>query len=103
MSLKVQGPVRTNYNPQIPHLDWYDECASSSAGQASQYMSVDRKKTRVFRSLKEADDGGFMPGTPAERLSQVWELTREVWSFMDPARVEQRLQRDVAVLKRRGG
>lgn len=66
-------------------------------------MSVDRQHVRLFRSLSESEDGGFMPGTPAERLSQVWELTREVWFFLDPSGAEQRLQRDAAVLVRRGG
>jgi hypothetical protein len=41
-----------------------------------------------------------MPGTPEERLSQVWELTQEVWSLLQGAHAEQRLQRDVAVLTR---
>ena len=44
-----------------------------------------------------------MPGTAAERLSQVWELTREVWFFFRETDAEQRLQRDVAVLKRASG
>jgi hypothetical protein len=65
-------------------------------------MSVDRKKERVFRSLAEADDGGYMPGTPAERLSEVWELTREVWSLVEGKDAEQGLQRDVEVFIRRG-
>ena len=62
--------------------------------------SVDRKHVRVYRSQLDADDGGYMPGTPDERLSQVWELTREAWSFLQGAHAEQRLQRNVAVLIR---
>jgi hypothetical protein len=66
-------------------------------------MSSERRTVKLFRSYHEADDDGFMPGTPAERLSQVWELTRDAWLFFDPAfDAEQRLQRDVAVLVRRG-
>ena len=61
---------------------------------------LDRKHVRVFRSHAAADDGGYMPGTAAERLSQVWELTKEVWFFFREADAEQRLQRDVAVLIR---
>jgi len=63
-------------------------------------MSLDRQDVRIFRSLKEAHDGGYMPGTPAERLAQVWELTREAWSLLDAGHAEQRLQRHVAVLIR---
>jgi hypothetical protein len=47
-------------------------------------MSLDRRTVRVFRSHDEADDGGFMPGSPAERLAQVWELTHDAWLFFDP-------------------
>jgi len=66
-------------------------------------MSFEPKIVRLFRSNHEADDGGFMPGTAADRLSQVWELTRDAWLFFDPTfDAEQRLQRDVAVLVRRG-
>src|SRR5882762_5434554 len=61
---------------------------------------LDRKHVRVFRSHASADDGGYMPGTPEERLSQVWNLTQEVWLFFQGANAERRLQRDVAVLIR---
>lgn len=61
---------------------------------------LDRSYVRLFKSHADADDGGYMPGTPAERLSQVWELTQEVWFFSQGADAEQRLQRDVAVLVR---
>jgi len=56
---------------------------------------------RVYRSLAEADDGGYMPGSPEERLSQVWELTKEAWSVLHGAHAESRLQRDVVVLIKR--
>jgi hypothetical protein len=62
---------------------------------------LDRNFVRVFRSHAEAEDGGYMPGSAEERLSQVWELTREVWFFFQETDAEQRLQRDVAVLIRR--
>lgn len=66
-------------------------------------MSLERRTVQVFRSHDEAEDGGFMPGSPAERLAQVWELTRDAWLFFDPNfDAAQRLQRDVAVLVRRG-
>lgn len=61
---------------------------------------LDRSFVRVYPSHAAAEDGGYMPGTAAERLSQVWELTREVWFFFRGTDAEQRLQRDVAVLIR---
>lgn len=76
-------------------------------------MSVDRKKTELPQSEADAEacagsdgeagsrahsdtDDGFMPGTAAERIARVWELTREAWS----AETEQPLRRDIAVLIR---
>lgn len=61
---------------------------------------VNRRQIAIYRSHAEADDGGYMNGTAEERLLEVWELTRDVWSFCQEANVEQRLQRDVAVLVR---
>lgn len=66
-------------------------------------MPLDRQKERLFRSHAEADDDGYMPGTPSERLGEVWELTKEVWSFAEGKDVEPRLQRDVEVFSRREG
>src|SRR5579883_1111370 len=43
--------------------------------------SLDRHQVRVYRSHPEADDGGYMPATRAERLSRVWELTEDEWAF----------------------
>jgi hypothetical protein len=63
---------------------------------------VDRRQVRVYRSHAAADDYGYMPGTAEERVSQVWELTREAWSFSRNGDTERRLQRDVAVFIRRG-
>jgi hypothetical protein len=69
----------------------------------SEEIMLDRQRAQLFRSLNEAQDGGYLPGTASERLAEVWELTRETWFFLDPALAEQPLQRDVAVFKRRGG
>jgi hypothetical protein len=62
--------------------------------------SVDTTRVSLHRSLAEAEDNGFMPGSPEERVLQVWELTREAWEFFRQGDAEQRLQRDVAVLVR---
>ena len=58
------------------------------------------KGTRRFESLQQADDGGYMEGTPAERLSEVWELTREVWSLVPGEDPDQPMRRDLVVLIR---
>lgn len=62
--------------------------------------ALNRRRVALHRSHAEADDGGYMPGTPEERFLEVWELTREVWAFFQETDAEQRLQRDVAVLVR---
>lgn len=63
-------------------------------------QSVDRKQVVVHRSLAEAEDSGYMPGTPEQRILEVWELTRDAWTFFRQGDAERRLQRDVAVLVR---
>jgi hypothetical protein len=65
--------------------------------------SVNRRHITIRRSLDEADDQGYMPGSAADRLLEVWELTREVFAFSQSADAESRLQRDVGVLIRGEG
>lgn len=65
--------------------------------------SVNRRQVVIHKSLAAADDGGYMPGTDAERLSAVWDLTRDAWAFFRKEDAERRLQRHVAVLARREG
>jgi hypothetical protein len=64
---------------------------------------VNRKQVVVHKSLADADDNGYMPGSEAERLAAVWELTCDVWSFFGKENAERRLQRHVAVLTRPEG
>lgn len=59
---------------------------------------VDRNLVTLHRSVSDADDGGYMPGTPADRILQVWELTREAWALLGTGDADQPLQRDVAVV-----
>jgi hypothetical protein len=60
--------------------------------------TLNRSQVSLHRSLTEADDGGYMPGSAEERFLEVWDLTREVWAFFQPTDAERRLQRHVAVL-----
>lgn len=61
-----------------------------------------KKNIEAIKRLKD-NDGGFVDASPQERISMVWELTREVWYFKDRKNVEQRLQRDVEKLIRKSG
>lgn len=65
-------------------------------------MGMDRSRVRMVRLKEDADDG-FVDADPAWLFSQVWEITRDAWSFAGKADVERRLQRDVVVLSRRKG
>jgi len=63
---------------------------------------MDRAHT-VTRRMSDTRREDIVPGTPAERISLVWPLTREVASLSKRFDVERRLQRDVAGLGRREG
>ena len=62
-------------------------------------FKVNRKKC-VLKKLNE-EDNGYVDADPAERVSMVWELTKQAWAFAG-INAEQRLQRNVAKLIRPG-
>ena len=61
---------------------------------------VNRSTTTLKKKSTEREDS-FVPGTPAERVSWVWELTAEAWSLEGSEYVERRLPRDVTHLVRK--
>jgi hypothetical protein len=63
-------------------------------------QGLDRKTISRKRFEESKKDTSFVEGTMAERVSQVWELTKNTWA-MTGIDAEQRLQRHVAVLVRR--
>jgi hypothetical protein len=66
--------------------------------------SLDRTQCRFFRSGEPSDDDyGYMEGSPADRLSLVWELTREVWSLVPGQDPEAPMRRDLVRLIRPDG
>ena len=66
----------------------------------TEMTKVDRSVTRMMH-LKDGDDDGYVEGDPATRISLVWEISCDVWSFMRKDNAQRRLQRDVATLIRR--
>ena len=52
--------------------------------------------------MKDMPDDDYVEGTPGFRIGIMWEITRDAWAFMGNRDAEQRLQRDVANLVRRG-
>ncbi len=63
---------------------------------------MNRKHTALYR-MWDHRNGGFVSGTPADRLSLVWPLTREIASLSKKYDAERRLQRHVTRLIRREG
>ncbi len=49
----------------------------------------------------ELSDHEVVPGTPAERMEMVWQLTRDAWSMLGLTD-EPRLRRDIVRTYRRG-
>ena len=62
---------------------------------------MQRKNTAIYRMSDRRNDD-FVEGTPAYRIGLVWPLTREVVSLSKNHDAEQRLQRHVTRLIRRG-
>ncbi len=62
---------------------------------------MEKNVVRILRNLKQSPADDFVAGTPAGRIAMVWPITEELASLSPKHNVEQRLQRDVAVLKRR--
>ena len=60
-------------------------------------FKVDRRKC-ILKRLHE-EDNGYVDAHPAERISMVWELTKQAYAFAG-INAEQRLQRNVAKLIR---
>lgn len=58
-------------------------------------VKLQRDKVKIFSKTDAAADVGFVSASPAECLSFVWELTKEVYSISGEYDVESRLQRHV--------
>jgi hypothetical protein len=64
---------------------------------------MDKNYVRLLKVGEETVLDDFVPGTMSERILMVWPLTAEIVSLTGKYDAEQRLQRDVTVLKRREG
>ncbi len=64
-------------------------------------LRLDRSVARLTVRDDPSDDG-FVPGTPAERMAMVWDITVALWSVATHGRIpaHTRLRRDIAVLRR---
>ncbi len=62
---------------------------------------LDRTVSRLT-TLSDDTDDGYVPGTMAERIDMVWDITVALWSVSTGGRInaQSRLQRDVAVLRK---
>jgi len=63
---------------------------------------MNRKHTAKYH-ISEYRNDDYVPGTPEDRISFVWPLTREISSLSKKHDAERRLQRHVTRLIRREG
>ena len=64
-------------------------------------MKLDRQIVTKY-ALRQHDDDNYVPGSVAARVLMVWPITREITALSPNYHVEQRLQRDVVRVTRRG-
>jgi len=67
------------------------------------HFSMNKKQTGIRRMKDQRNDDDYVPGTPEERISLVWPLTKESASLSPKHDVERRLQRHVTRLVRGEG
>ena len=61
----------------------------------SELPSMDRSRVKKSTLQSQGSDEFVADATPAERISMVWPLTLEAWTFKDPNVAESRFQRHV--------
>jgi len=61
-------------------------------------MKLAKNHVKLIKMGREEDS--FVKALPAERVSFMWELTKELWSLRNRQDAERRLQRNVANLVR---
>ena len=60
------------------------------------------QRNKVSLVSKNQPQPSTVSTSPSERMAQVWQVTCMAWSMIMEIDDESRLQRDVAVVKRRG-
>lgn len=63
-------------------------------------MKLKRNQVKLGK-LHHDTDNNYVQARLSVRVGLIWDLTREAWSLGGKCNVEQRLQRNVAVLKTR--
>jgi hypothetical protein len=61
-------------------------------------MKLAKNHVKLIKMSREEDS--FVKASPAERVSFMWELSKELWSLRNRQDAERRLQRNVANLVR---
>jgi len=60
---------------------------------------IDRSQAVLIKGKTQTSD--FVDATPSRRVAMVWELTQELWSLAGNKDAQQRLQRNVAALRKK--
>jgi hypothetical protein len=67
--------------------------------EKQEFNRVDRSQAVLIRG-KSPVNRDYVDAPPAQRVEMVWQLTQELWSLGGRTDVQQRLQRNVATLKK---
>ena len=66
--------------------------------EKQEFNRVDRSRAVLIKGKSQPND--YVDAPPAQRVEMVWQLTQELWSLSGRTDAEQRLQRNVATLKK---
>ncbi len=77
-------------------------CSTRAMLKMSDRHQMDRSSL-VKTTLVDQDDRGILrDASPSERMSMVWQMTLDAWTFMDPAGAKSEFQRHAVRIERRG-
>lgn len=63
-------------------------------------LTLNRKIIKKLK-LKDETDDGYIQSEMSERISMIWDITIDTWSFVKGQDAKQRLQRNVTTLIRK--
>jgi hypothetical protein len=65
-------------------------------------MADTTRRVRIGRLYEQGKETDLQHTTPAERLSMMWQLALDAWTFKGEVLAESRLPRHVVSVRRRG-
>jgi len=87
-------------DPRCPFYDALRTLVCDANQTGTESVRKTRRHVVMHRQESHEDDSGYMPGTMAQRMGAVMDLTQSAWAFMKGGNAQYSFQRDVAVLAR---